>query len=264
MSRGVVISIASHPNFNSAERRTRTRRLVSAVALLVLLATMLGRASAEHTRPRRATASGISTERLSEKNLRRWQSIERLVNTVDCNDQPLYPTLRSLWEWAAESSHVIYIEIVSSGRIIGCTAGSFDIEHFDPEGKKHQAVIRLFPDVIDRAMVSSVTPNSTGLIPFAGLGREERYLEVLGHELAHAVHVLGDLERARTVSELVHQTNRQLLLYSKRGAIKSLSSDMQQRLLWRDLFLQRLEEQAEGMEMLVWHELRLAASYPRQ
>src|SRR5436190_2067692 len=125
---GVVIPVASLPNFNSSDSRAKIQLLLSAFVLLMLLTTTLESASAQHTRPRRVTVSGISTERLSEGDLRRWRTIERFVDARDADNQPVYPTLQGLWGWVERSGHVIYIEIVGSNHTVGCNAGSFDIE----------------------------------------------------------------------------------------------------------------------------------------
>src|SRR5438128_7987520 len=109
---GVVIPVASLPNFNSSDSRAKIRRLLPAIVLLMLLTITPERASAQHTRPRRVAVSGIITERLSEKDLRRWRGIERYVDARDADNQPIYPTLQALWGWVERSGHVIYIEIV--------------------------------------------------------------------------------------------------------------------------------------------------------
>ena len=119
------------------------------------------------------------------------------------------------------------------------------------------AVIGLRPRVIDHAYVGPCTKRPDGLIPFEGLGKEERYAEVLGHELAHAADILLNPERARLVEELVVLTNELLLSPRRqRGASFLIGVELNQRIVDRDCLLQRLETYPEMMETQVWRELR--------
>src|SRR5215470_6898478 len=117
-----------------------------------------------------AAATNIITDRLTAKDLRRWEAIKRIIFAEDIEGQPLHPTLRGLWEKLERSGHVIYIEMRGMGRAISNTAGDFHIERLDPEGVKHVAIIRLYPETIDRAYVGPTTARSDGFIPFQGLG----------------------------------------------------------------------------------------------
>jgi hypothetical protein len=239
-------------------------QLISRTALLVLFCSLPTVAAAQAAsapdaglavRPRRATISGIITDRLSAKDLQRWQAIERIVFAEDAAGYPLHPTLRGLWEWVETSGHAIYLEMVSPSRISTCTAGSFSLTRFDPQGKRHEAVIRLHPANIDQAYVGPNVARPDGLIPFEGLKKEERYAEVLGHELAHAVFILSDLARAKMVEELIEQTNERLLSRDTKRRGEPIGQEMRERLLTRDSFLRELEAQAEAMETAVWREL---------
>ena len=257
------------------------RRLLLATVHLLLVAPLFHSVSAQET-PRRnlkgtpstrpAEFSGLITSRLSLKELERWKAIERLVFTEDANQQPLHPTLRNLWEWVETSGHAVFIEISRSSKASTCTAGSFIIERFDPKGERHIALIKLHLSNIDLAYVGPDAARDNGFIPFEGLSKDERYAEVLGHELAHAVHILTSLERAKKVEEMVEKTNE--LLLSRRPYRKdtSLSPEMKRMLTRRDALLKDLEKQAEEMEHIVWRELtagkpireKLAPSLTRQ
>lgn len=203
----------------------------------------------------RASATNIITDRLTSKDLRRWNAIKRVVFAEDIEGQPLHPTLRSLWDQLERSGHVIYIEMRGMGHAISNTAGVFHIERFDPEGVRHEAVIRLYPEIIDRAYVGPSAARSDGFIPFQGLDKEERYVEVLGHELAHAVHILSDLSRARVVKEVVQETNELFLSYGRRHGYANIGAEMRRLIDIRDSILKELEEPAEAAEMLVWKEI---------
>lgn len=199
--------------------------------------------------------TGIVTTRLSAKELERWKEIERIVFAEDANLQSLHPTLRGLWEWIETSGHTVYVEITRTTNAASCTAGHFLIEQFDPSGERHIAVIKLNLTNINYAPVGPETRRPNGFIPFLGLDREERYAEVLGHELAHAVHILTSLERTRTVEEVVQRTNQTLLLQHSRYKSGGLAPELRHRLSKRDALLQKLEDQAEEMEKVVWTEL---------
>jgi len=209
----------------------------------------------DSTRTRRALASNIITGRLTSKDLRRWNAIERIVFAEDIEGQPLHPTLRGLWEQLERSGHTVYIEMGNTGRAISNTAGVFHIERLDPEGIRHVAVIKIYPGTIDRAYVGPSVARSEGFIPFQGLSKEERYAEVIGHEMAHAVHILSDLTRAQMVEEIVQQTNESFLSYGRRNGYANIEPEMQQRIARRDAFLKELEEPAEAAEMLIWREI---------
>jgi hypothetical protein len=78
---------------------------------------------------------------------------------------------------------------------------------------------------------------------------------VLGHELAHAVYILTDLERAGTVEEMIEKTNEILLSWRQNRTGNSMGPEINRRLSRRDALLKDLEEQAEEMEYIVWREL---------
>jgi hypothetical protein len=163
--------------------------------------------------------------------------------------------LRNLWEQVETSRHAVFIEIVCSSKTSSTNAGSFAIERFDPKGEKHIAVIKLKLSSIDQAYIGPSTARDNGFNPFQGLSKKERYVEVLGHELAHAVHILSDLERARKVEEMVEKTNEILISQRPNRKANLLALEMNRRLSRRDELLKDLEEYAEGMEYVVWREL---------
>jgi len=231
-------------------------RFAGIIALLMLpgLAESASRAQ-DPAQLNRAPATNIITDRLTSKDLRRWNAIKRIIFAEDIEGQPLHPTLRGLWDQIERSGHIIYIEMRGTGHAISNTAGDFHIERFDPEGVKHVAIIRLYPETIDRAYVGPTTARSDGFIPFQGLGKEERYVEVLGHELAHAVHILSDPARARVVKEVVQETNELFLSYGKRYGYANIGSEMRRRIAIRDAILKELEDAADAAEMLVWKEI---------
>jgi hypothetical protein len=230
-------------------------RVAGIIALTMLFGMAGGAVKAQDSsRKNSASATNIITDRLTAKDLRRWEAIKRIVFAEDIEGQPLHPTLRGLWEKLERSGHIIYIEMRGMGRTISNTAGVFHIERFDPEGVKHVAIIRLYPETIDRAYVGPAA-GAEGFIPFQGLSREERYAEVLGHEMAHAVHILGDPERARMVEEVVQETNELFLLYGRQYGYANVGPEMRRRLSLRDALLKELEEPAEAAERLVWREI---------
>ncbi len=199
--------------------------------------------------------TGLFANRLSDKELERWREIERVVFAEDANHQPLHPTLRGLWEWIETSGHTVYVEFERGGNSTSCTAGHFLIEHLDRSGEHHIAAIKLSLTNINDAYVGPETRRANGFIPFLGLNKEGRYAEVLGHELAHAVHILTSLERARAVEDLVQRTNQLLLSQHPRQRKAGLAPELKHRLSKRDALLQKLEAQAEEMEKVVWAEL---------
>ncbi len=245
------------------------RHQLLAAANLLLLASLYQTIAAQEPLPRyyqglppsrAAVSSGLITTRLSMKELERWKAIERVVFAEDLAGQPLHPTLRHLWEWIETSGHAVFVEIIRSTRAPTCTAGSFIIERFDPKGERHVAVIKLNLPNIDQAYVGPDAARANGFIPFEGLMKEERHAEVLGHELAHAVHILTSLERTKMVEEMIEKTNEMLLSRSPQRRNNSLSPEMRRKLTQRDALLKELEKQAEEMEHVVWRELSAGKS----
>lgn len=241
------------------------RQLWLVAVLPVLITPAIPIAGAQSSRPRHveslgclrhAAASGLITDRLTAKELKCWSAIERLAKAVDTRGQPLYPTLLGLWQWAETSGHAIYIEMPPQSSIPTCTAGSFYIEGLDPQGESHIAVIRLYLANIDQAYIGPEARRTDGLIPFEGLRKEERYAEVLGHELAHAADILTSRSRAQMVKEMVEQTNELLLSHHKQYGGQQLGPEIQQRLSQRDYLLEEMEKRAEALEKMVWTELK--------
>jgi hypothetical protein len=230
-------------------------RVAGIAALMMLFGLAEGALGAQNaSRTNSAAGTNIITDRLTGKDLRRWEAIKRIVFAKDIEGQPLHPTLRGLWEKLERSGHVIYIEMRGMGRAISNTAGVFHIERLDPEGVRHVAIIRLYPETIDRAYIGPAV-SAEGFIPFQGLNKEERYAEVLGHEMAHAVHILSDPARARMVKEVVQDTNELFLSYGRQYGYANVGPELQRRLSLRDAFLKELEEPAEAAERLVWKEI---------
>ncbi|HEY7182649.1 MAG TPA: hypothetical protein VIC84_14570 [Blastocatellia bacterium] len=234
-------------------------RVAGIIALMMLFGlagvAVNGARAQDSARLNGAAVTNIITDRLTGKDLRRWEAIKRIVLAEDIEGQPLHPTLRDLWDRLERSGHVIYIEMRGTGRAISNIAGLFHIERLDPEGLKHVAVIRLYPETIDRAYVGPTAEGPEGFIPFQGLSKEERYAEALGHELAHAVHILSDPARARMVKEVVQETNESFLSYGRQYGYENVGPEMRRRLSLRDALLKELEEPAEAAEMLVWREI---------
>jgi len=210
---------------------------------------------AQSSDPRYATGGGLITDRLSPKQLKRWEAIKRLALARGMNYQPLHPTLNRLWDWAENSGHVIYVELPGLDGSPSSTAGRFNIESCDPQGKRHVAAIRIYLSNIDQAYVGPNSMRMDGFIPMAGLTKEERYVEVLSHELAHAYHILTDLRLAMSVEDIVERTNELLLSHNARRGPKELGPEMKWRIYLRDLLLEKVEAYAEAVESKVWREL---------
>jgi hypothetical protein len=208
-----------------------------------------------------AESPGIITSRLSPKEMERWKAIERIVFAEDENHQSLLPTLRGMWEWVETSGHTVFIEIIRTNRTSTCTAGNFSIERFDLRGDRHVAVIKLNLTNIDQAYVGPGAARANGFVPFEGLNREERYAEVFGHELAHAIDILTTPESARKVEETVEQTNEMFLRGLPRRRNEFISAELKRRLTSRDVLLRELERRAEAMEYAVWRELTESKAY---
>ena len=203
----------------------------------------------------RLKAKGLDISRLSRKDFERWKAIEKVVLAEGKNGAVLHPNLRALWQWAETSGQQIYIQMISAPAFQSNLAGSLNIEQFDHTGKCHVVVIKLYLSNIDQAVISPRTVRANGFIPFENLGKEERYAEVFGHELAHAQYILSNLLRTHLVYELIETTNDLVLVRARRNANELKSPDMLIRLLQRDELLKEMEAQAEKVEEKIWQEI---------
>jgi hypothetical protein len=223
-------------------------------ALLVALLLTAPARAGQSTCQARDPSTGINTSRLSSKMLERWCSLERLALTTNATGRPRYPMLSFLLKWAETSGHLIYIELPEQTSF--SDAGRFYIESLDTCGERHVVVISLYLAIIDQAYVGVYARRADGLIPFAGLSKEERYAEVLGHELAHAFHILNDYELTQMVEGLVQQTNKQFLAFRARHRYLPPDPELQKKMAEKDAFLEELEGPAMSFEKIIWRELK--------
>jgi len=160
--------------------------------------------------------------------------------------------LRDLFEQLHTSGHSIYLEFDESRTGCRCTGGVFSIERLDREGSRNVAVIKLYLRNIEQASPSQGTLKD-GFVPFAGLNKLDRYLEVLGHEMAHAVDILFTPDLANLVDEVLKKTDQAIQqLLNRKGRIEP---EMERLLQERDAFLTELEKPARVAEAMVWREL---------
>lgn len=239
------------------------RSILGTVLLLAALMAIVPRARAEE-RPLKAwnhsgstdrVASGIRTDRLSAKQLRVWEAIERIVFLKDPSGRFIHPKLQSLRQWVESSGHVVYVEFPGLRENLEHHAGRFVIERFDPEGKTHTAVIRLCLPIIEGAAIERRIGSTDGFVPFEGLGREERYAEVLGHELAHAVWFLSELRHARLMEDLDREVDE--FLNRRRQAAHGAGWDEQmgKQIDRIEVLTTEIERPADSAEEEVWKEL---------
>ena len=199
---------------------------------------------------------GIRTDRLSPRQLRVWKAIEGIVLAEDGSGRSRHQKLRSLWQWTETSGHVIQVELADPKSRGDHQAGEFMIVRSDPGGQKYLAVIRLCLPVIDEALIRKRARGADDFVRFEGLGKRERYAEILGHELAHAVWVLGDQNHVRLLKDLnreVEEFNRR-----RRRAANGAAGDEQTRQILRRIesLTTEIERPAETAEKEIWQELR--------
>ncbi len=221
-----------------------------AVLLALLLFPTANVSGSENSLP-----TGLRTERLTPKDQLRWNNIETLVFAQSPDGQWLHPTLINLWQWIETSGHAVYIEFNRSNNVITSTAGQFRIERLDPRGERHVGVISLNLSNIDAAYTGADAIRPIGFIPFDKLKQDERYAEVLGHEMAHAADILTSLEKVAKVEEFVQKTNELLMHQRSLKPTEQITSDLMNRLGQRDEFLKTLEAAADRAEAVVWREL---------
>ena len=202
-----------------------------------------------------AAAEGeIRTERLSVKAVGRWQGIVSIVEARDEAGRPVHPALRALWYAVATNDCAVFVELPEPKGRRSCVVGEFTMTKVDARGRALEAVLVMNLPAIDRAASGPGAARRNGFIPFANLGKTERYAEVLGHELSHAVWALSDPERARvamTFAGEATEVSRRLLVAQSEGRDDgSLAAADQLARLSR-----AYEAPAEAAEQTVWAEL---------
>ncbi len=153
--------------------------------------------------PNLTKEGAFHTERLSPRQIRLWNAIQRVAAAQDSQGSPLHPTLDGLWRAVEHSGHLVFIELITDKERASNVAGETVVEKFDPTGRMHSLRIKLFIATIDRAYGGELPPRE-GLefVPFAGLRHETRYAKVLGHELAHIEKALRDPEYLHLLQEI--------------------------------------------------------------
>ena len=234
----------------------------TAVLLGIMLAAVPGTRAAQPLRvpsdriDRAAeTAPGIRTDQHSARKLRAWKQIEAIVLAKDAADRPSHPKLHRLWQWVEASGHVVQIELPDPKARCDHQAGKFMVEESDTDGRKHLAVIRLCLPVIDRASVRKIIWGADGFVRFEGLGKEERYAEILGHGLAHAVWILAD----RSHQSLKEDLDRKVTEFNdlRRRAVRDVAWDDKSRRHLRRIesLTTEIERPADVAEAEIWKEL---------
>jgi len=233
-------------------------RLVAMGASVVLALTSLPRADAEPGAGRdprgsesAPVAGGIRTDGLTRGQLKAWKKIVALVLAEGRDGQPLHPTLRRLWDAVDQSRHVIQISMPDTKSYF---AGRFEVTRVDPEGQAHEGVLILNLRGIDRASTGRAAARANGFVPFKGLGKTDRYAEVLGHELAHAVFHLASVERARLAGQLQSEMEKGAGM-ALAARLEGGSEEVQARVGALERLARELEEPAETAEEAIWEEL---------
>ncbi len=191
--------------------------------------------------------NAFRTDRLSPAYLRVWKTIESYALAKDKAGRILYPKLHSLWQRAQGSGNVIHVEISDKDPQNPTHAGRFAIETDSPDGQTRAVTISLFLSVIDKTVVPRET-RGRDFVRFRGLGRNKRYAEVAGHELAHAFSILNDGRLASAYRELERLGKKAIGAYP-------YDSETLQNLAHRQILSAEIEKPAVVAEAEIWHEL---------
>jgi hypothetical protein len=119
-----------------------------------------------------------------------------------------------------------------------------------------EGVLRMNLRAIDRASTGLGAARGGGFIPFEGLGKKERYAEVLAHELGHAVWILADPERPRLVLPLQSDIERLMRRVVTTTPDSGIGSELHESASAFEQLSRALEASAEAAETAVWGELR--------
>jgi len=208
--------------------------------------------------------TGILTSRLSGRQLRIWRSIERIVFARDKSGRLLHPTLHGLWQEAEGSGCAIYIEMPDPKGGSPYFAGGFFLEKPGSANEPPAGVIRLYLPAIGNASTSGRTRRDNGFMPFEGLRRmDQRYAEVLGHELVHALLTLTDPRHASVCREVEREVAA-LTLQLKERKEKTLDDETRARMQRIQEMSEELERRPEAVEVDIWRELLGNQKWPEK
>lgn len=221
----------------------RNRRLAGTAALVALVLSAAAVAECE-----------IRTGQISGKTIERWRAVVSIVDARDRAGRPLHPRLRALWDAVDASDLVVHVELPDPKGRRPYIVGRFAITKVDPVGRALEGVLVMNLAAVDHAASGPGAARRNGFVPFAGLGKKERYAEVLGHELAHAAWAVVDAERTRLTMALpgeVAQASRLVLAAQTKG----VSDDSLERARELERLSREVEEPAEAAEAVIWREL---------
>ena len=201
--------------------------------------------------------TGVRTDRLSPRQLQNWKKIQGIVSARDAAGRLLHPKLEELWRQVESSGHRIFVELRAP--TTDARAGKFIVEKIDPAGKCHTFCIHLYLSIIDRADTSEWARWADGFLPFEKLDREKRYAEVLGHELAHAVHTIQDPCYAALIWEQ-DGLRSELLERNRKERKVVFDSENMLRMRRLDFLAEQVEAPANAAEIDIWRELAQSCS----
>jgi hypothetical protein len=220
------------------------RRAATVIAVLMMSSNAGAQGSqrrlnmASSTSENHQEMTGILTDRLTKSQLKILGSIMEIVLAKDQGGRPVHPNLYGLYQRAANSGHAIFVELTMHGFSYS-SLGGCRIESQGAGTQNATVVMRLNLGMIERTRVSERNRRADGFIPFAGLGKKERYAEVLGHELTHAVLLLMNADYLALYRERKAQVNT---VNQDGRALEGLTS--------------LIEKPAEAAEEEVWRELK--------
>jgi hypothetical protein len=231
-------------------------RQAGAVALVLLVTFIASNVQAQIIKQddaRSDVASGILLDRLSARHCKTWHKIRQVIYAEDADGKPLHSLLKALFEQLQNSEHSVYLQFDDSRAFGRSIAGKFSIERLDPEGTRNVGENKQYLRNIEHAMAPPRANLKDGFVPLAGLNKLDRYVEVLGHEMAHAVDILFTPERANLVDGILRKSNQ---VIQQRLHRKGRIEPEEERVLHeRDAVLNELEKPAVLTEEMVWREL---------
>jgi hypothetical protein len=177
------------------------------------------------------------------------------VLAVDKAGNLRYPKLYSLWQAVASSGVLVYIDLANqhgSKSDICLKAGEVIVEQLDQNGKVTAATVRLYSYIIDH---TKSDPWDDGFVPFKGLGRDCRYLEILGHELAHTAAALCNRDYARRLQDLKKAADDFVQFRRSHWNMPQATEEMQRRANRIEILTTEVEAPARAAEVEVWREL---------
>jgi RHS repeat-associated protein len=197
----------------------------------------------------------IDETQLSEKDLEKWQDVEKLAAQKDANGNLVHPELNSEIVALQQDSRTYTLE-GASGLGSGI-AGEFKITNFTPDGKDFTAAtIKLDFSKIANGNGQKAADYGLGYVKFGGLNdNTRRFAELVGHEFAHGLFAMFMPQVGTEIQRRINEGNDAFASFRAKNAKAPLPPDVVQKMVAGNNAEGPTERFAQQIEKIVNGEL---------